>query len=180
MHGGVVTPGVSRKTQTIPISGFNHAALTLAPYASRTPYGCAVQCSLPSGCQPFSGGSVYPLGIDYMFHLPFVGFLMFWLLARDPIGSTSVTVTDAASGPVTAPAMTSIRIVDHAFIRLSCGSSPKNRRRNAGGGCSQHRRIEHDVFDAYSLPRVRDVYSSIGRLNHGGIGEVALIAPRRH
>ena len=60
------------------ISGFNDAALALAPYASCAPYGIATQCSLPSGCQPLSGGSVYPPGIDYMFHLPFVGFLMYW------------------------------------------------------------------------------------------------------
>ncbi|MBM2844123.1 MAG: hypothetical protein HW404_1960, partial [Anaerolineales bacterium] len=68
VQGGVAPPGVSRKTQTMyPISGLNHAALALAPYASRTPCGYAGQCSLPSGCQPFSGGSAYPLGIDYMF-----------------------------------------------------------------------------------------------------------------
>ena len=60
--GGIGPPGVSRKSQTIPISGFNHAALTLAPYASRTPCGNAMQCSLPSGCQPFSGGSDLPTG----------------------------------------------------------------------------------------------------------------------
>lgn len=91
VHGGVGPPGVSRKSQTMyPLSRFNHAALTLAPYASRIPCGYAVHCSLPSGCQPFSGGSAYPLGIDYMFHLPFVGFLMFWLLARDPVGSTFI------------------------------------------------------------------------------------------
>ena len=52
--------------------GFSYAALTLAPYASCAPYGSATQCSLPSGCQPFSGGCISPLGIDYMFHFPFV------------------------------------------------------------------------------------------------------------
>jgi hypothetical protein len=70
----------------IPVSGFNHAALALAPYASCTPCRNAMQCSLPSGCQPFSGGSVYPLGYHYHVSLPFGCFLMFWLLARDPIG----------------------------------------------------------------------------------------------
>ncbi len=60
-------------------SGFNYAALVLTPYASRGPYGTAAQCSLPSGCQPFSGGSFNPLGIDYMFH-SFRYFLMYCLL----------------------------------------------------------------------------------------------------
>lgn len=41
------------------------------------PYRHATQCSLPSGCQPFSGGLVFPLGISYLF-LSFVSFLMFW------------------------------------------------------------------------------------------------------
>lgn len=62
-------------------SGFNYAALVLTPYASRGPYGTATQCSLPSGCQPLSGGSFNPLGIDYMFH-SFRYFLMYCLLAR--------------------------------------------------------------------------------------------------
>jgi len=79
VQGDAAPPLTNRKAQTISrISGFNHAALTLAPYASCAPCGSATQCSLPSGCQPFSGGSVYPPGIDYMFHLPFVGFLTFW------------------------------------------------------------------------------------------------------
>jgi hypothetical protein len=83
VHGDAVPPTQNRKTQTIHrISGFNYAALALAPYASCDPYGCATQCSLPSGCQPLSGGSVYPLGIGNRFHPSFVGFLLFCLLAR--------------------------------------------------------------------------------------------------
>jgi hypothetical protein len=34
------------------------------------------QYSLPSGCQPFSGGIDYPPGIDVMFHFRiFIGYL---------------------------------------------------------------------------------------------------------
>ena len=63
VHDGVVPPGTSRKTLTMQnFSGFNHTALALAPYASCAPCGNATQCSLPSGCQPFSGGSDLPTG----------------------------------------------------------------------------------------------------------------------
>ena len=31
-----------------------------------------MQCSLPSGCQPFSGGRGYPLGIVNMFHFVYL------------------------------------------------------------------------------------------------------------
>ena len=90
VHGGVVPPRKNRKTLTMmEISGFNYAASALAPYASCAPCGNATQCSLPSGCQPLSGGSVYPLGIDYMFHLPLVDFLMCCLLARLSLSSLS-------------------------------------------------------------------------------------------
>ena len=70
VHDGVVPPGTSRKTLTMKnISGFNHTALALAPYASCTPCGYATQCSLPSGCQPLSGGSDLPTG--YQFQVSF-------------------------------------------------------------------------------------------------------------
>ena len=63
VHGGVGPPGVSRQSQTMyPLSRLNHAALARAPYASRIPCGYAVPCSLPSGCQPFSGGCDLPTG----------------------------------------------------------------------------------------------------------------------
>lgn len=75
VHGGAVPPGSNRKTPTLKFSGFNHAALTLAPYASCAPYGYATQCSLPSGCQPFSGGSFNPPGIVNTFH--FVCFIIY-------------------------------------------------------------------------------------------------------
>jgi len=66
---GIVPPDANRKTLAISkLSRFNHAALTLAPYASCAPRGNATQCSLPAGCQPFRMGVIYPLGIDYMFH----------------------------------------------------------------------------------------------------------------
>lgn len=62
-HLGSVPPYTIRKTRTInELSGFNHAALALAPYASCAPYGRATQCSLPSGCQPFSGGCLFSTG----------------------------------------------------------------------------------------------------------------------
>ena len=35
----------------------------------------------------FLGWEYFPLGIDYMFQLPFVGFLMFWLPARGACAS---------------------------------------------------------------------------------------------
>ena len=70
VQGDAVPPCSNRRTQTVSqFSEFNDAALALAPYASCTPYGRATQCSLPSGCQPFSGGSVSPLGITNMFHV---------------------------------------------------------------------------------------------------------------
>ena len=66
VHGGAAPPGTNRKAQTInKISGFNHTALALAPYASCAPCGRATQCSLPSGCQPFSGGSDLPTGYQF-------------------------------------------------------------------------------------------------------------------
>jgi len=66
-------PYTTRKAQTIlRISGFYHAALTLAPYASCGPCGRATQCSHPSGCQPFSGRIVYPPGIIVVFHFVFL------------------------------------------------------------------------------------------------------------
>jgi hypothetical protein len=75
VHDGAVPPGSNRKTPTIKFSGFNHAALSLAPYASCAPYGYATQCSLPSGCQPFSGGSLNPPGIVNTFHF-FICFII--------------------------------------------------------------------------------------------------------
>jgi hypothetical protein len=42
-------------------------ALALAPYASCALYRRATQCSLPNGCQPFSGGSYLPTG--YLLHV---------------------------------------------------------------------------------------------------------------
>ena len=70
VHGGTVPLPRNGKTPTTTyFSGFNDAALTLAPYASCAPCGRATQCSLPSGCQPFSGGSDYPPGIANMFHV---------------------------------------------------------------------------------------------------------------
>ena len=63
VHGDAVLPTSNRKTLTMmALSGFNHAALALAPYASCAPRGNATQCSLPNGCQPFSGGSHLPTG----------------------------------------------------------------------------------------------------------------------
>ncbi len=68
VHGGAALPSTNRKALTISkISGFNHTALALAPYASCVPCGNATQCSLPSGCQPFSGGSDLPTG--YRLHV---------------------------------------------------------------------------------------------------------------
>ena len=79
----VVPPGKNRKTRAIKrLSGFNYAAYALAPYASCAPRGNATQWSLPGGCQPFPGGTGYPLGFIYMFIHPFVCFLMYCLLAR--------------------------------------------------------------------------------------------------
>lgn len=69
VRGGSAPPYTNRKARTIfRLSGFYHAASALAPYASCGPYGRATQCSLPSGCQPFSGGNGYPPGIDVVFH----------------------------------------------------------------------------------------------------------------
>jgi hypothetical protein len=82
-QGDAVPPGKNRKTQTaIRLSGFNHAASALAPYASCAPCGNATQCSLPSGGQPFSGGISYPLGFANRFIHSFVCFLLYCLLAR--------------------------------------------------------------------------------------------------
>ncbi|OPZ74631.1 MAG: hypothetical protein BWY82_00608 [Verrucomicrobia bacterium ADurb.Bin474] len=73
VHVGAAPPYTTRKARTIiEISGFYHAALTLAPYASCGPCGRATQCSLPSSCQPFSGGIVYPPGINVVFHFFFL------------------------------------------------------------------------------------------------------------
>ena len=73
VHVGAAPPYTTRKARTIiKISGFYHAALTLSPYASCGPCGRATQCSLPSGCQPFSGGIVYPPGIIVVFHFVFL------------------------------------------------------------------------------------------------------------
>lgn len=76
VHGGTAPLFTIRKARTFfGLSGFYYAALALAPYASCGPRGRATQCSLPSGCQPFSGGSAYPLGIDGVFHFSFIWFL---------------------------------------------------------------------------------------------------------
>ncbi len=73
VHVSAAPPYTTRKARTIiKISGFYHAALTFTPYASCGPCGRATQCSLPSGCQPFSGGIVYPPGINVVFHFAFL------------------------------------------------------------------------------------------------------------
>ena len=77
VRDGTAPPYTNRKARTtIELSGFYNAALTLAVYASCGPCGRATQYSLPSGCQPFSGGIDYPPGIDVMFHFRiFIGYL---------------------------------------------------------------------------------------------------------
>ena len=72
VHGGAAPTNTNRKAPTIQISRFNDAASTHAPYASCAPCGNTTQCSLPSGCQPFSGGRGYPLGNLNMFHFVYL------------------------------------------------------------------------------------------------------------
>ena len=63
VHGNAVPPTSNGETTTMmAISGFNDTASALAPYASCVPCGNATQCSLRSGCQPFSGGIDLPTG----------------------------------------------------------------------------------------------------------------------
>ena len=114
VHGGTVPLGSNRKTPTMTFSGFNDAASTLAPYASCAPCGRATQCSLPSGCQPFSGGSEYPPGIANMFHV--VCFIIrysscFGSWRDDPVFSSFATAKVQSLTPFSASAFTALCVV---------------------------------------------------------------------
>ena len=81
------------------------------------PCGRATQCSLPSGCQPFSGGIVYPPGIIVVFHFVFL-FLysvshnqVFWRDVRSvvklllfesnpPVGTLTPSATEEQSSSI--------------------------------------------------------------------------------
>ena len=88
-------PYTNRKARTtIELSGFYNAALTLAVYASCGPCGRATQYSLPSGCQPFSGGIDYPPG--YRCHVS--RSYLHWLLSSPRPGELARRVV---RGPLT-------------------------------------------------------------------------------